>query len=211
MSEIFQSPSKEKAQHKRPIGRFLLDRTFEKPAEAHDMYAYAAKFAMEYHDIINPKWRASRVSVEKLGGRHVELEFSIGSDEESCYVWRLHAGNEQYDVWCRENGCSIIYYELTSQRAVMKKREADNPETLAVLKDLIEHMTDTYDFHKNTSSIRGDSVKTYAAIQELERKKSSNEFSCRDAKNLHALNNHLFMAGFPVGARDISKLQPLIQ
>lgn len=207
-----QSPSNENAEKKRPIGRFLLDYEPTVCFEAKEMYMYAAKFAQEYSDIINPRWRASRVSAEELNGRHIEIEFSvIDAARNNTFVWSVSTKGEQYDVYSTERDCRAEHYTFTAQGALMRKETLRDNESLASLKSFIEYMTDTYAFHKNASAIRGDSTRTYITIQELEQAKSIMQLTHKDEKNLQSLRSHLFLAGFPVGSRDVSRLVPLIQ
>lgn len=210
MSETQPSPSHEHAERTRPIGRFLLALELGEPAR-NDAYVYAQRFASNYRDIINPRVRASRVSVEQIEGRRVELEFCDARDESPIYVWRISAGREQYDLRCDEQGVGATYYEFSEMRAVLRKRELFEPDDLTTLQQIVEYMTDTYDFHKNTSAIRGDSTRTHAALQALAHKKASHGLSHGEEKECNALRSHLAVAGFPVGSRDISHHIPLIQ
>ena len=200
----------ENAEFQRPIGRFLLG--LEEKRIMHDPYEYAARFAANYRDILNPQWRAARVSVEEMYGQRVELEFATNSHVHGHYTWHLCAKSEQYDIFCSENGeWGATHYEFSSLRAVMRRHEVTDSGVLEGLQSIIEYMTDTYDFHKNASTIRGDSTRTRAAIQELDARKSTIGLVHGEERNLMALKSHLFIAGFPVGSRDISFQPPLIQ
>lgn len=204
------SQEHESAEQERPVGRFLLEPESETVASC--SYEYAVLFANDNKDLLNHRWRASRVSTEEINGQRVELEFVANDNATNQYVWHLCANDEQYDFYCNEAGeCRATHYEFTSQRAVMKRREITEPTALEVLQDIVEYMTNTGDFFKNMLAIREDLERTQSAIKELDAKKSVKTISHGEEKNLAALKSHLFIAGFPVGSRDISKRGPLIQ
>jgi hypothetical protein len=204
MSEI--APIQNSNQEERPLGRFLLG--LEIVEGKRDIYTYASQFAGEYDDILNKKWKAARVSVEEINGQRVELEFAKDIMKQGSYTWRLYAGNEQYDIDSSQD-CepSATYYELTSQRLILRKRKVGSTAVLSSLQGVIEYMTDTRDFHKNASYIRGDSTRTHVSIDKLKDKKS---LTHGEDKNMKALQSHLFLAGFPVGSIDIRNKLPLI-
>jgi hypothetical protein len=204
MSEI--APTQNNNQEERPLGRFLL--SLETVEGKRDIYTYASQFAGDYDDILNKKWKAAKVSVEEINGQRVELEFAKDLVGQGSYTWRLYAGNEQYDIDSSQDDEPYgTYYELTSQRSILRKHKIGSAAVLNSLQSVIEHMTDTRNFHKNASYIRGDSTRTHVNIEELKNKKS---LTHGEDKNLKALQGHLFLAGFPVGSIDIRDKLPLI-
>lgn len=191
-------------ENNRPVGRFLLDvKDFE---GKHDTYTYASRFAANYSDILNRNWSASRVSIEEINGQRVELEF-ITDAMSDAFAWRVAVGNEQYEI--HTNGCETygIYYAFTPQRAVLQRQDMNSAAELYVLQGIVEHMTDTVEFHRNASMLRSDKTRTHASIDKLAAKAVR---TYGEDKNLGTLKSHLFLAGFPVGSRDSSDYVPLL-
>ena len=201
MSEM--QPSQNNVENVRPIGRFLLQ--LDGFPSQHGVFVYASKFAADYRDILNSSWYASRVSVEEINGRRVELEFAADYTNDE-YAWHVVAGDEQYEIHTNGNETYGTYYEFTPQRSVLRRRSITTPEDLEVLQGIVEHMTGTLEFHKNASAIRGDKTRTHANINELSDRPRRTR---GESKDLNALRGHLSLAGFPVGSRDISGMVPL--
>lgn len=201
MSEI--QPSQNDVENTRPVGRFLLG--LDRYEGRHDIPTYASRFAAEYHDVLNQSWQASRVSVEEIDKQRVELEFVV-DPANGDYAWRIATGSEQYEIHTGDNETYGTYYEFTPQRAVLVQRHIASVADLNALQGIVEYMTGTLDFHKNTSKIRGDKTRTHATIDELVKEGTRTH---SESKNLKALRSHLFLAGFPVGSRDVSGYVPL--
>ncbi len=197
-------PSHTNIESTRPVGRFLLG--LEDLESKHDTYTYALRFATDYQDILDHNRQASRVAVEEIDGQRVELEF-VADQPNGGYVWRIAVGAEQYELHADNYETYGTYYEFTSQRAVLRRRHITSMTDLSVLESVVEYMTDTLDFHRNASALRGDKTRAHASIAELSGKEKRTH---GDDRNLSALRSHLFVAGFPVGSRDISGLMPLL-
>lgn len=204
---------------KRLIGRFLY--LADSHHQCYDSYDFARHFATEYSDVINMKRDSSMVSVEKIDDKIVELEFSKLPDD--TFTWRIIVtgetynsnhissgviprGGEQYELICSDKSIQAHYYEMNVQRAIVRKEILDHQDDMDILQGVIEYMTDTHDFHKNVSRIRGDSSRANSEIVRLMQKKPLNY---SDEKNLRSLKSHLFQAGFPVGSPTISNKIPL--
>jgi hypothetical protein len=223
MPEVLDNPneSQNSAEDSRPNGRFLL--SFEQDAKVHDVYDYASRFAHKYEDILNPKLESSIVSSEDFEHRRVELEFGNDSKKPGTYAWRLSIAGErlgsdqyeggprilgeQYDIDCSEQQCVATHYTFNTQRAILRKRLVTSTDELNDLQSLIQYMTDTREFHKTASEIRGNITRAQRTYAELLAQKGR---SFRDSKNLASLKSQLFQAGFSVGSRSISHKVPLL-
>lgn len=201
---------KQKIKNENLYGRFLfdIDGQFE---SQYNIYQYSKHFGEEYKDILNKRRDSSRVSSESIANNVVDLEFS--HNQYDTFIWKiiihcerygpqsisrgvLPRKGEQYEIVSTKSETHAVYYELTNQNALMRKQYIEDLETLKVLQGLIEYMTDTRNFYKNASGVRGDSTRTHVAIEELEKNKSRNYV---EEKNLRSLRSHLFKAGFPSG------------
>jgi hypothetical protein len=207
MSEIIRSPGNHNEENLRPIGRFLLANGEERSHKG-GAYRYAASFADEYKDIINPAWSASMITNQKIEDESIELEFAQDLVGDRFYTWRLAAGNVQYDTHVNDEGYYYgTYYEFSEQRAVKIRQEIGSLAVLNNVQLVIEYLTSTSEFDKQVSNIRANWWKMRVSAAQLEMKESP---TFKERKDLESLRSQMFKAGFSVGSVDVRAKPPLL-
>lgn len=205
---------------KRPIGRFLLAYEVE-PSES-DIYSYARGFETSYEDILHGPGKSSKVASESYGDKIINLEFT---GREDSYTWLLSTsgdkfttehmqrgggmplGGEVYELVCSPEGVAMTYYELNAQRSILRKREASDPAQVTMIQRAIEDLTNSREFHKRTSDIRGDRARAYASLARFDAKEY---LSWTENKHYVTLKSQIVESGFEPGGRWDGSVTPLI-